>query len=212
MTVAQQVSIVTDRAAVAGDLVLPERADAVVVFAHGSGSSRHSPRNRMVASVLQERGIGTLLLDLLTPAEAERTFPVGLLADRLYDAERWLSKEIGPARVGYFGAGTGAAAALVAAAQARGRIGAVVSRGGRPELAGKALVRVAAPTLLIVGGEDIPVREVNERAATLMLCPRRVEIVEGATHLFGEAGALEAVAGLAADWFATFLRPGGNGV
>lgn len=196
-----------------GDLDVPGGARGVVVFAHGSGSSRHSPRNRQVAGVLQESGLATLLMDLLTPAEEEvdtRTrelrFDIGLLAGRLVAATDWVGTHPDTAglRVGYFGASTGAGCALVAAVE-RPDVAAVVSRGGRPDLAGAALGEVRAPTLLIVGGADEAVIEMNRVAMTLMNAPTELEIVEGASHLFSEPGALEQVAGLAAQWFTRHL-------
>ena len=197
-----------------GDLSVPPRARGVVLFAHGSGSGRHSPRNRSVAHALNESGLATLLLDLLTPEEetvdlATRhlRFDIGLLAARLVGATDWLARQptTRDLRVGYFGASTGAGAALVAAAERPGVVGAVVSRGGRPDLAGTALPRVAAPTLLIVGGEDAPVIDLNEAALAELRCPKRLEIVPGATHLFEEPGALEQVARLASQWFERHL-------
>lgn len=194
-----------------GDLVIPEKATAVIAFAHGSGSSRHSPRNRYVARVLQQGGLGTLLFDLLTAQEeridvqtAELRFDIALLARRLSEATAWLKKDKDTRNllVGYFGASTGAAAALVAAAQRRGDVFAVVSRGGRPDLAGASLPLVKASTLLIVGGEDTPVIEMNEDAfRQLRMEEKKLEIVSGATHLFEEPGTLERVASLARDWF-----------
>jgi dienelactone hydrolase len=201
---------------VEGNLVVPEGAAGVVLFAHGSGSSRLSPRNRRVARALQERGLATLLIDLLTADEeaidietAHLRFDIGLLADRLAGATDWLIKqpESRDLRIGYFGASTGAAAALVAAALRPQSIGAVVSRGGRPDLAGDALPRVQAPTLLIVGGEDFVVIDLNREAYARLLCKRRLEIVPGATHLFEEPGTLETVARLAGDWFLKHLAP-----
>jgi len=198
-----------------GDLSLPDPAQGVVVFAHGSGSSRHSSRNRFVASSLQEAGLGTLLMDLLSlkeEAEDRATghlrFDIALLAERLVSATDWLqqNEETRSLPVGYFGASTGGGAALVAAAQRPEDVKAVVSRGGRPDLAGSALPRVEAPTLLIVGGRDLPVIEMNRHAYTRMSAPRRMEIVPGATHLFEEPGTLEAVARLAAEWFVKYLR------
>ncbi|MGW7440699.1 phosphoribosyltransferase family protein [Streptomyces sp. NPDC054849] len=191
----------------AGDLTLPEGAGAVVMFAHGSGSSRRSPRNRAVASDLNRAGLGTLLFDLLTPAEeADRAnvFDIGPLADRLTDATRWLRTRV-PLPIGYFGASTGAAAALWAAADGDADIGAVVSRGGRPDLAGPRLAGVRAPTLLIVGSRDTTVLDLNREAQRELRCENRLEIVPGATHLFEEAGALDEVATLARDWFARHL-------
>ena len=191
----------------AGDLVIPEGALAVIVFAHGSGSSRFSPRNRSVAGVLQQGGFGTLLLDLLTAAEEEveaTRFDIGLLTRRLIEATDWLSGEAATQHleVGYFGASTGAAAAL--AAERASVVGAVVSRGGRPDLA-ESLSAVKAPTLLIVGGEDRPVIQLNEQAFHALHCEKRLEIIPGATHLFEEAGALKRVSELARDWFRDHL-------
>jgi putative phosphoribosyl transferase len=210
-----------DGAVVDGDMAIPEGASGLVVFAHGSGSSRHSPRNRQVAASLQERGLATLLMDLLTADEEaidERTgelrFDIELLAGRLTGAADWLAAE--PAtrhlRLGYFGASTGAAAALVAAARDRrgttapGGVAAVVSRGGRPDLAGESALRtIRAPSLLIVGELDQQVIELNEQAQNRMVTERRLVIVPGATHLFEEPGALEQVADLAGDWFTRYL-------
>lgn len=193
-----------------GTLHVPAAAAALVVFAHGSGSSRLSPRNRAVASALNAHGIATLLFDLLTPAEeADRAnvFDIRLLAERLVDVIRWLEGEssIGRLPLGLFGASTGAAAALVAAAKMPERVGAVVSRGGRPDLAGDALDQVRAPTLLIVGGADFGVIELNEQALARLEGPKALEIVPGATHLFPERGALEAVIECAAQWFEQHL-------
>jgi len=199
-----------------GDLTQPQPARGAVVFAHGSGSSRLSPRNRYVAGVLQDAGLATLLMDLLCAREEEidaRTghlrFDVGLLAGRLIEATDWLERqpETRDLPLGYFGASTGAGAALVAAAARPDRVAAVVSRGGRPDLAGDALPRVQAPTLLIVGGEDRPVLAMNEDAQSRMSAPTRLEIVPGATHLFEEPGALEQVASLASLWFVGNLVP-----
>jgi putative phosphoribosyl transferase len=193
-----------------GRLFLPGPASGIVVFAHGSGSSRHSPRNRFVASELQEAGLGTLLLDLLSPGEElnrANVFNVELLAGRLGAATDWLGSrpDVESGHVGYFGASTGAAAALLAAADADGRIGAVVSRGGRPDLAGAKLGLVRAPTLLIVGSADHQVVELNREAQALMRCTNRLELVPGATHLFEEPGTLEKAAALARDWFVHYL-------
>ncbi len=190
----------------AGTLQVPKGAYALVAFAHGSGSSRLSPRNMAVASALNAHGIATLLFDLLTPAEeADRAnvFDIPLLADRLVDAVRWLAGQPSVAKLplGLFGASTGAAAALVAAAKLGDRIGAVVSRGGRPDLAGNALDQIRTPTLLIVGGVDFGVIELNEQAFARLRGPKALEIVPGASHLFPEPGALEAVIGHAARWF-----------
>jgi len=193
-----------------GDLIVPERPIGVVVFAHGSGSSRHSPRNRYVASVLQQGGLATLLMDLLTPAEEQADFEtsqlrfnIRFLAGRLLEAREWLQREAptGQLPIGYFGASTGAAAALVAAAERPTLIHAIVSRGGRPDLAGSALPRVRAPTLLIVGGNDYLVLDLNRQALAELRCEKGLSIIPGATHLFEEPGALEQVAKLASDWF-----------
>ncbi|MFG2879215.1 phosphoribosyltransferase family protein [Streptomyces sp. NPDC048337] len=196
--------------ALAGDLTLPEGAGAVVMFAHGSGSSRHSPRNRAVAADLNRAGLGTLLFDLLTPAEEghrANVFAIEVLARRLADATGWLrSRESLP--IGYFGASTGAAAALWAAADEDSGIGAVVSRGGRPDLAAPRLAGVRAPTLLIVGGRDTMVLDLNRQAQQeLRHCENRLEIVPGATHLFEEPGTLDEVSALARDWFTRHLTP-----
>jgi putative phosphoribosyl transferase len=199
-----------------GDLTIPDQAGGVVLFAHGSGSSRHSPRNRAVAVVLNGRRLATLLVDLLT-ADEERIdartgrlrFDIGLLAGRLVGIIDWLGArpETAARPTGLFGASTGAGAALVAAAERPDAVRAVVSRGGRPDLAGPALAEVNAPTLLIVGGRDVQVLELNERARRSMRAPVELRIIPGATHLFEEPGALEQVAALAADWFATHLLP-----
>jgi putative phosphoribosyl transferase len=199
-----------------GNLTLPEGARGVVLFAHGSGSSRLSSRNRYVARVLNDAKLATLLIDLLTPREAaidqhsgDLRFDIRLLADRLIGATDWLAQypDTHRFRLGYFGASTGAAAALVAAAAREPEVGAVVSRGGRPDLAGPALGRVRAPTLLIVGGEDTQVIELNRLAFTQLRCEKDLVIIPGATHLFEEPGALEQVARLARDWFQRFLTP-----
>src|SRR5215218_1511646 len=201
--------------ALEGSLGVPDNARGIVLFAHGSGSGRHSPRNRYVAESLREVNLATLLIDLLTPEEEEvdlRTrhlrFDIGLLAARLAGATDWLAQEPDTQglRVGYFGASTGAGAALVAAAKRPEAVGAVVSRGGRPDLAGEALPRVAAPTLLIVGGEDEPVVGMNREALGQIGAPvKRLEIVPGASHLFEEPGTLEEVARLAGAWFNDYL-------
>jgi putative phosphoribosyl transferase len=207
-------------ATLAGDLVLPAGARGVVLFAHGSGSSRHSPRNRRVAHALEEQGLATLLLDLLT-REEERAdeatghlrFDIRLLADRLLHAIDHLEADprTAPLPIGLFGASTGGGAALVAAAERPGSVRAVVSRGGRPDLAGpRALEHVQAPTLLIVGGRDETVLELNRAAASRLRCPHRVAVVPGATHLFEEAGALDEVARLAAAWFVEHLARDGR--
>ncbi len=197
-----------------GDLAIPEPAIGLVVFAHGSGSSRRSPRNRAVARALEAGGLATLLMDLLTEDEeavdvrtAEYRFDIGLLARRLVGGIDWAREQPATAAlpIGLFGASTGAAAALIAAAQRPEAVGAVVSRGGRPDLAGKALPKVAAPTLLIVGGLDDVVITMNHEASAQMTCERQVEIVPGATHLFEEPGTLDEVARLATAWFAYHL-------
>jgi len=194
----------------AGTLHLPASASALVVFAHGSGSSRFSPRNMAAANALNALGIATLLFDLLTPdEERERSnvFDIPLLAGRLVDVVHWIDNDPELARLplGLFGASTGAAAALVAAAHLGSRIGAVVSRGGRPDLAGAALMTVDAPTLLIVGGNDPTVLSLNQLALERLRCERQLRIVAGATHLFEETGAIEQVAQLAAEWFGLYL-------
>ena len=197
--------------ALAGTLSVPKAALGLVVFAHGSGSSRHSPRNTAVAQALNGRGFATLLFDLLTPQEeADRAnvFDISLLAERLVDVLTWLDGQggaIAELPIGLFGASTGAAAALVAAGQRPERIDAVVSRGGRPDLAGDALPMVRAPTLLIVGGDDYGVIELNEEALRQLRAPKALEIVAGATHLFPEPGAMEAVIEQASRWFGRYL-------
>jgi putative phosphoribosyl transferase len=206
----EEVHVEAESARLAGHLVIPSGATGVVVFAHGSGSSRHSPRNRYVARVLNEAGIGTFLLDLLTPDEETdraNVFDVGLLAGRLKGATSWLRGVSGaePLAIGYFGASTGAAAALWAAAEPDADVAAIVSRGGRPDLATPRLADVRAPTLLIVGGRDEVVLTLNREAQARLRCSNELTIVPGATHLFEEPGALEAVAGVARDWFVTWL-------
>ena len=208
------VEISADGVRLAGDLVLPPDARAVVVFAHGSGSGRFSPRNRAVAGVLKQAGLATLLLDLLTAGEEAldlRTrhlrFDVALLGRRVIATIDWLASNVTTKElpVGCFGASTGAAAALIAAAERPERVGAVVSRGGRPDLAGEALGRVTAPTLLIVGGNDREVLRLNQRALAALAGEARLEIVPGATHLFEEPDALARVAVLARNWFLQHL-------
>ncbi len=198
-----------------GNLIVPRDASGVVLFAHGSGSSRFSSRNRHVAEVLRDGGLGTLLIDLLTHDEelvdtrtAHLRFDIDLLADRLVGTVRWLGEQpdVGHLPIGLFGASTGGGAALVTAARIPDRIGAVVSRGGRPDLAGPALPRVKAPTLLIVGGDDVPVIAMNREAYDQMTVERRLEIVPGASHLFEEPGTLQQVARLARDWFRRYLH------
>jgi dienelactone hydrolase len=211
---ARPVSIPVGDVTLDADLTLPPGAEAVVVFAHGTGSGRHSPRNRLVASVLSEAGLGTLLMDLLTPGEeqrdlatAELRFDIGLLGERTVGAIDWLAREPTTAalRVGAFGASTGAAAALIAAAERPEAVRAVVSRGGRPDLAAGDLRQVRAPTLLIVGGEDTAVIAMNREAMRELRGEVELEIVPGATHLFEEPGALERVAALARDWLLRHL-------
>ena len=209
---ARDVQIRSGAAMLHGDLSIPIGAQGVVLFAHGSGSSRHSPRNQFVARTIREAGVGTLLFDLLTTEEEAvdaRTrhlrFDIGLLAARLIDATYWLKGELDYLRVGYFGSSTGGGAALVAAAELGEIAGAVVSRGGRPDLAGDALSLVTSPTLLIVGGLDYPVIEMNEEALARLRCEKELKIIPGATHLFEEPGTLEQVAGLAAEWFRRHL-------
>jgi len=208
------IRIATGRVTLEGNLNLPQGARGVVLFAHGSGSSRHSPRNRHVAAVLNEGKLATLLIDLLTPDEeaidlrtAQLRFDIGLLAERLVGTTDWLTQHEATRhlRIGIFGASTGAAAALVAAAERPDVVDAVVSRGGRPDMAGSALPRVQAPTLLIVGGNDTQVLELNRMAYAQLRCERRLMIVAGATHLFEEPGALDEVAQLARDWFERHL-------
>ncbi|MFC9887519.1 dienelactone hydrolase family protein [Streptomyces pilosus] len=208
------VTVPSGGADLAGDLEIPAGVRAMVLFAHGSGSSRHSPRNRAVAAALRAAGFGTLLLDLLTAEEeredagtGEHRFDIGLLSRRLAHAIDWLEQRPDTADlpVGLFGASTGAAAALVAATERPGRVSAVVSRGGRPDLAGDALALVASPVLLVVGGDDGTVLALNRRAAERLPGEHRVHVVPGATHLFPEPGALEEVARLAAAWFGEHL-------
>ena len=212
MTLRRTVSIDAGSVSLSGDLVVPDDARAIVVFAHGSGSSRLSPRNVAVADRLNGAGLATLLLDLLTPREAAdraRVFDIELLATRLVAAAGWVRSqpELAERPLAFFGASTGAAAALVAAAALGDDVAAVVSRGGRPDLAGDALKQVRAPTLLIVGGEDPHVLELNRAAARKVRAETRIVVIPGAGHLFEEHGALERVAGLAAEWIAEHLVP-----
>ena len=209
-----EVQISAGRAVLSGNLTIPENAMALVLFAHGSGSSRHSPRNQFVARTINRAGLGTLLFDLLTPEEEaldiytrEHRFNIGLLAERLVHTTKWArqQEETRDLRIGYFGSSTGGAAALVAAAELPQDVGAVVSRGGRPDLAGDALPKVQAPTLLIVGGNDNIVIELNEMARDQMRCEVKLEIVPITTHLFEEPDALERVAKLASDWFSLHI-------
>jgi putative phosphoribosyl transferase len=210
---AQDVHIPAGATELRGDLVFPEQARGLVMFAHGSGSSRLSPRNMQVAAALRERRLATLLFDLLTPAEEGdrgNVFDIGRLARRLIDATHWAQAEpdVEGLPIGYFGASTGSAAALIAAAEIRHGIAAVVSRGGRPDLAVMRLRRVTAPTLLIVGGLDVAVLQLNEEARAQLRCSNELALVPGATHLFEEPGALQQVADLAGDWFERHLvRP-----
>jgi putative phosphoribosyl transferase len=215
MTVERPVTIPGGPVTLNGDLARPVGGEGIVLFAHGSGSSRHSPRNRYVASVLREAGLATLLMDLLTKDEEsldERTghlrFDIDLLAERLVSATDWIASEPASRQlaIGYFGASTGAAAALVAAAQRPDLVRAIVSRGGRPDLASGVLPRVNAPTLLIVGGRDVPVIDMNREAMAQMRGDVELEIVPGASHLFEEPGTLEVVARLARDWLARHLK------
>jgi len=214
------VKVPVGRVTLEGNLVLPRGAQGVVLFAHGSGSSRFSPRNRYVAGVLQQGGLGTLLIDLLTPEEEsidlrtqEIRFNIPLLADRLVGAVDWLRQNEATCdlRIGLFGSSTGAAAALMAAPRRPGAIGAIVSRGGRPDLASASLRQVEAPTLLIVGGRDALVITLNEQAMERLRVESRLEVVPGAGHLFEEPGALERVAELARDWFQKYLGGRGEG-
>jgi putative phosphoribosyl transferase len=209
-----EVHIQAGRPVLSGNLTIPPKATALVLFAHGSGSSRHSPRNQFVARTLNDAGLATLLFDLLTQEEEaidmhtrEHRFNIGLLAERLVQATRWAKqqKQTRDLPIGYFGSSTGGGAALVAAGEIPQEVDAVVSRGGRPDLAGQALPKVQAPTLLIVGGNDDIVIELNEMARDQMRCEVKLEIVPGATHLFEEPGALEKVAKLASDWFNAHL-------
>jgi dienelactone hydrolase len=212
----RDVTIDIGRASLAGSLSIPEDARGLVIFAHGSGSSRHSPRNRAVAAQLQAAGLGTLLMDLLTPQEedrdrltAELRFDIPVLTDRLLAAVEWSTRHPDTAAlsIGLFGASTGGAAALAAAAESPA-IRAVVLRGGRPDLAGWALARVKAPTLMIVGGEDPVVLALNRQACARMTAECRLHIIPGATHLFEEPGALEEVGRLASEWFNRHLSNG----
>lgn len=205
---------VSETVTVEGLLTVPEHARAIVLFAHGSGSSRHSPRNKFVAQILNEAGLATLLIDLLTPLEeaqdqftAHLRFAIPLLSARVVGATHWLNTmpETAALKIGYFGASTGAAAALVAAAELPHLVGAIVSRGGRPDLAREALTRVHVPTLLLVGARDIPVIELNRRACTWLRGAKQLTLIAGATHLFEEPGTLEQVARCAQCWFVRYL-------
>lgn len=210
-----QVQIPAGHIHLPGELIIPDEAIGLVAFAHGSGSSRFSVRNQAVSTSLHQARIGTLLFDLLTETESEsraNVFDIELLADRLLAATNWLDREPEAAelRLGYFGASTGAGAALIAAARAGGRIHAVVSRGGRPDLAGEWLSLVNAPTLLIVGARDTAVLGLNQLALEQLRCPKRLAVVPGATHLFMEEGAMERVSDLACNWFSHHLRLPGS--
>ena len=209
-----QIEIPAGKVRLEGELSVPSGANGLVLFAHGSGSSRHSPRNQFVAGELQRAGIATLLFDLLTSAEETEDeitghlrFDIGLLGQRLVYAARAMEDdaEVRGLNIGFFGSSTGAGGALVAAAELGGKIGAVVSRGGRPDLAGHALREVTAPTLLIVGGDDPVVLQMNEQALRAMRCEKALRLIPGASHLFEEPGALDMVANLAADWFVKHL-------
>ena len=209
-----ELQIPAGRALLSGSFTIPDNSMGLVLFAHGSGSSRHSPRNQFVARTLNRSGLGTLLFDLLTPEEKatdlytrEHRFNIGLLSERLVHVTNWAGQQeqTRDLRIGCFGSSTGGAAALVAAAQLPQEIGAVVSRGGRPDLAGNALPKVQAPTLLIVGGNDDVVIELNEMVRDQVRCEVKLEIIPRATHLFEEPGALEQVAKLASDWFVAHL-------
>jgi dienelactone hydrolase len=215
----QRVAIPVGKTVLQGDLSGPESASGIVLFAHGSGSSRHSPRNQYVARVLQEAGLATLLMDLLTVEEesfdaqtATLRFDIELLARRLTEVTWWVvdQKQTAKLPIGFFGASTGAAAALVSAAEIPALISTIVARGGRPDLAGEALRQVVAPTLLIVGGDDRTVLELNRSALAMMPGKKALEIVPSASHLFEEPGALESVAGLARQWFLRYMNRRGE--
>ena len=210
----KEIQIPAGHAMLDGNFTDVDQAKALILFAHGSGSSRHSRRNQFVARSLNGAGLATLLFDLLTPEEEsvdlytrEHRFDIGLLAERLVHATKWAKqqRQACDLKIGYFGSSTGGGAALVAAAELPKEVFSVVSRGGRPDLAGDALTKVKAPTLLIVGGEDQVVIELNEQARAQMKCECKIDIVPGATHLFEEPGALEKVAKLASDWFVQHL-------
>ncbi|HEU4709337.1 MAG TPA: hypothetical protein VFS17_08495 [Methylophilaceae bacterium] len=214
-SITSSISIPAGNVELVGDLTLPPRTEGIVLFVHGSGSSRHSSRNKYVARVLQEAGIGTLLFDLLTEEEEavdlqtrHLRFDIGLLAERLMLVTQWVmhAPQTGNLRIGYFGASTGGGAALVAAAALGSQVSAVVSRGGRPDLAGEALGRVETPTLLIVGGWDGPVIDMNRDAYAQLGCEKVLEIIPAASHLFEEPGKLEEVAKLSALWFSRYLK------
>lgn len=213
-TIQSAVHIPVGRLKLEGELIIPPNSKSIVIFAHGSGSSRLSPRNRHVAKILQEHGIATLLMDLLTTKEEKIDIPTGhlrfdiiFLAERVIAATRWLKKYAltKDLAIGYFGASTGAAAALVAASKIPEYISAIVSRGGRPDLAMGYLRNVRAPTLLIVGGKDLGVIDLNKEAYECLYCEKKMRIVRGASHLFEEPGKLEEAAKIAADWFIEHL-------
>lgn len=206
----QLVHIPADSVILEGVLDVPHDTQALIIFAHGSGSSRHSKRNKYVAQVLREVGLGTLLFDLLTRDEDviyENRFDIPMLANRLTAATRWIKKQqqTKDLRIGYFGASTGAAAALIAASEPSSEVGAIVSRGGRPDLAEQALKHVKTPTLLLVGGNDYIVIQLNQQAYNVIKAEKELQIIPGASHLFEEPGALEEVARLAAEWFRKHL-------
>lgn len=216
LQVKQVINIPSGNVQLEGELKVPQRAAGIVLFAHGSGSSRHSPRNQYVARTIREAGVGTLLFDLLTKEEeaidsytAELRFDIQFLARRLVDATNWITSQptTQHLRIGYFGSSTGAAAALIGAVELSNVVAAVISRGGRPDLAGNALPKVKAPTLLIVGGNDDVVIGLNEEAYAQLTCEKELKIVPGATHLFEEPGTLEQVARLASEWFKKKLQP-----
>lgn len=216
MSVVRGLQLALSDAHLNADLLLPDGAKGLVVFVHGSGSGRLSPRNQKVARYFAERGLGALLFDLLSEAEqrldavtCELRFDIPLLTERLLEVIDWLQRhsELARLRIGLFGASTGAAAALIAAAQCPQRVHALVSRGGRTDLAGQAVAQVRAPTLQIVGGQDIAVLHLNREVSARLQCEQRLQVVAGATHLFVEPGALEEVARLAADWFQRYLAP-----
>ena len=213
-TTETEVHIPVEGGTLEGLLAIPDRSDGLVIFVHGSGSSRNSPRNRFVAHQLQAAGLGTLLFDLLTPPEEaedwvtlNRRFNIPLLADRLVEATHWAADQAGVEgrRIGFFGASTGAAAALVASTQPGCPVEAIVSRGGRPDLAGTALRKVTVPTLLIVGGDDWDVLQLNRNAMSNLRCKSDLQLIPGATHLFEEPGALDQVSHLAGAWFRRYL-------
>jgi dienelactone hydrolase len=213
------VSVIADSVRLQGELIIPAQARGIVLFAHGSGSSRRSPRNRYVATVLHRSGLATLLLDLLTEREEiidtqtrHLRFDIGLLAARLVGATDWLLQNpmTQHLQVGYFGASTGSAAALIAATERPDAVKAIVSRGGRPDLAGSALARIRVPTLLIVGGDDLPVLAIHQEVMKHFSAEKRLEVIPGATHLFEEPGALERVAELASQWFKRYLSTQDN--